>query len=167
LTLSDLSGGADKDRDLNDDIQEEIPILSVCEALRVLPSDERGEKKHTSIILVRGMISSTRQVIKMIAGAYSKCPKCNKLKYKRLDKPVFLDKDIFDFENTCQEKSTLHDVKRDWKTDEIVYDKKGCMVYEEPVLEKWFEYRNASIIEVQDMDNILLSDVIATKFKKV
>lgn len=152
MTLSGLSGGADRDRDLDDEDKDEIPILSVSEALRILPSDERGEKKHTDIILVRGMISSTRQVIKMIAGVYSKCPKCNKLKYKRLDKPVFVDKEIYDFEVACEEGSTLHDVKRDWDTNEIVYDKKGTMVYDKPPLEKWYEYRNASIIEVQDMD---------------
>jgi hypothetical protein len=67
----------------------EEPVLSVSEALRIIPRTERGETTHTSIRKVRGMISSMRPVIKMISGEYGKCFKCDKLSYKRYDKPEF------------------------------------------------------------------------------
>jgi len=69
----------------------EEPILSVSEALRIIPNTEKGETFHTGIRKVRGMISSMRPVIKMISGEYSKCKQCGKLLYERYDKPHFED----------------------------------------------------------------------------
>ena len=51
----------------------------------------------------------------------------------------------------CQEDSDRLEVMRD-KQDKIVYDEQGSMVYKQPFLHIWWEYRNASIIELQDID---------------
>jgi hypothetical protein len=44
---------------------KEEQILSVSEALRIIPNTERGETDHPGLLKIRGMISSMRPVIKL------------------------------------------------------------------------------------------------------
>jgi replicative DNA helicase Mcm len=132
----------------------EEPILSVSDALRIIPNTERGETDHTGIRKVRGMISSMRPVIKMISGVYGECEKCKnepgyKPEYLRLDKPEFSEPYVH---MTCKNtESDKHEVQHS-KKGEIEYDESGCMIRKEPWLDTWAEYRNATIIELQDQE---------------
>ena len=56
----------------NSIITEEEPVLSVSEALQIVPNNEKGETTHTQVRRVRGMISSMRPVVKMISGEYGR-----------------------------------------------------------------------------------------------
>ena len=93
----------------------------------------------------------------MASGRYSKCPECEHSQYTRFVKPVFRGRDGRPMDGqpdlgiVCQEDSDRLEVMRD-KQDKIVYDEQGSMVYKQPFLHIWWEYRNASIIELQDID---------------
>ncbi|MGB7960431.1 MAG: hypothetical protein WCF46_11105, partial [Nitrososphaeraceae archaeon] len=69
--------------------KSEEQILSVSEALRIIPNNERGETIQTRVLSVRGMISSIRPVMKMISGEYVKCLECENICYERYEKPAF------------------------------------------------------------------------------
>jgi hypothetical protein len=151
MTLAGLTGGYERQTE-----EQEQEIISISDALRILPSNERGEKYSTGIVLVRGMISSVRPVIKMPSGRYSKCPQCGHSDYIRFLKPVFrardgIARDRVHLNIFCEQDSDKHEVMRD-KQDKIVYDENGLMMYRLPMLDIWYDYRNASIIELQDID---------------
>jgi DNA replicative helicase MCM subunit Mcm2 (Cdc46/Mcm family) len=143
-------GNWDDENDKKIEYNNDELVLSVSEALRLLPSAERDETGHTGLIKLRGMISSVRPVIKMVSGEYAKCPKCEVLDYERYEKPKF---EYYEGNRICGNiDSNKHEVVRDPKTDKIMYDKDGCMIRERVFLKAWAEYRNALIIELQDQE---------------
>lgn len=155
MSLAGISGGSSSSSSKDTQGDQEPIILSVSEALRLLPTNEQGDK-NTMLAAVRGMIISMRPVQKMISGRYDKCLQCGKLNYNRLDKPVFKVGDARIANGkalgfVCNEESELHEVRRD-KKGEIVNDAEGNMLRDTPFLKVWYEYRNAIIIELQDIE---------------
>jgi replicative DNA helicase Mcm len=132
----------------NHDIVEE-PVLSVSEALRILPSNERGDTTHTQVLKVRGMISSMRPVIKMMSGEYGKCLECENICYERYEKPAFEELGML---NYCNKKSEKHIPAINEKSGDILHDNDGNIIRAKALLTTWPEYRNASIIELQDQE---------------
>ena len=133
----------------NNNITEEEPVISVSEALRKIPNNEKGETTHTQVIKVRGMISSMRPVMKMISGEYGRCSECEKLHNKRYEKPAF---DMLGLLSLCNIDSEKHTPVIDPKTNKILSDKDGNIIRNKAALTTWPEYRNASIIELQDQE---------------
>jgi len=131
-------------------VETEEPVLSVSEALRIIPNTERGETTHTSLRKVRGMISSMRPVIKMISGEYGECPRCEKLYYKRYEKPEF--EKVGGPWKCDNVDSGKHEIAINEKTKEPYRDSDDAIIYRSEFLVTWPEYRNASIIELQDQE---------------
>ena len=133
----------------NSIITEEEPVLSVSEALQIVPNNEKGETTHTQVRRVRGMISSMRPVVKMISGEYGRCSECGQLYYKRYEKPDF---EMLWTLTLCDLDSKKHTSAINEKTGDIIYDKDGNIIRAKAILKTWPEYRNASIIELQDQE---------------
>jgi replicative DNA helicase Mcm len=138
-------------------------VYSVSEALRLLPNTDNIED-HTERIQIKGVISSLRPVIKMIAGEYGKCPKCGILYHKSYDKPSFHPLDLMipyctDFESFDHPIDTIGTergkgrfVDEDGNEYEYKTNKKGELVRTLVFLKIGYEFRNASIVEIQDAD---------------
>ena len=134
----------------NDDIvAKEEPVLSVSEALRKIPNNEKGETTHTQVIKVRGMVSSMRPVMKMISGQCGRCIECGQLYYKRFEKPVF---DMLSILTLCDMNSEKHTPVINANTGDVLHDIDGNIIRAKASLNTWPEYRNASIIELQDQE---------------
>jgi replicative DNA helicase Mcm len=133
----------------NNIIAEEEPVLSVSEALRIIPNNEKGETTHTQVLRVRGMISSMRPVMKVISGEYGKCLECENICYERYEKPTFEKIGILKY---CNKDSEKHTPTINEKTSDILYNKEGNIVRNKALLTTWPEYRNASIVELQDQE---------------
>jgi replicative DNA helicase Mcm len=125
------------------------PVLSVSEALRIIPNNEKGETTHTHVIKVRGMISSMRPVMKMISGQYGRCIECRQLYYKRFEKPVF---DMLPILTLCDMNSEKHTPAINANTCDVLHDIDGNIIRAKASLNTWPEYRNATIIELQDQE---------------
>src|SRR5918996_1158269 len=127
----------------NDDIVvKETPVLSVSEALRKIPNNEKGETTHTQVLKVRGMISSMRPVMKMISGEYGRCIECGELYYERYEKPLF---EMIGRLTLCNNNSEKHTPATNAKTGDVLHDKDGNIIRAKAILRTWPEYRNASI----------------------
>ncbi|MGA9934773.1 MAG: hypothetical protein WBP83_06585 [Nitrososphaeraceae archaeon] len=128
--------------------KSEEQILSVSEALRIIPNNERGETIQTRVLSVRGMISSIRPVMKMISGEYVKCLECENICYERYEKPAF---EMLEILTQCNRDSERHISATNAKGD-ILRDINDNVIRTKPLLSSWPEYRNASIIELQDQE---------------
>lgn|GEM_PF-2518983 len=133
----------------NDDIiVKEESVLSVSEAL-IIPNNEKGETTHTQVLRVRGMISSMRPVMKMISGEYGRCQECGELYYKRYEKPAF---EMLRILTPCDMNSEKHIPAINENTGDVLHDKDGNIIRAKALLSTWPEYRNASIVELQDQE---------------
>jgi replicative DNA helicase Mcm len=133
----------------NDTVAKEEPVQSVSETLRIIPNTEEGETTHTQIVKVRGMISSMRPVMKMISGEYGRCLECGELYYERYEKPLF---EMIGRLTLCNNNSEKHTPATNAKTGDVLHDKDGNIIRAKAILRTWPEYRNASIIELQDQE---------------
>jgi DNA replicative helicase MCM subunit Mcm2 (Cdc46/Mcm family) len=140
---------------------KDLSLLSVSEAFRILP--EKTED-HTEILKVGGMISSQRPVFKMFAGEYGKCPKCGEEYHKHYEKPSFYHlHEMIPFctkfdalehpaETVGVEKGKGRFFDEAGNEYEFQRDSKGRIVRTKVWLKTGFEYRNAVIVEIQDVD---------------
>lgn len=143
--------------------QDPAIVYSVSEALRLLPNTNDIED-HTESMKVMGVISSLRPVIKMIAGEYGVCSKCGTFYHKTYDKPTFHPLDMMvpycqnfnAFEHPVEtlgvEKGKGRFVDEDGNEYEYKINRKGEIIRTLVMLKRGYEYRNASIVEIQDSD---------------
>jgi DNA replicative helicase MCM subunit Mcm2 (Cdc46/Mcm family) len=140
---------------------EELPTLTVSEALRILPE---ATKNHTKVLKVRGSISSLRPVFKMIAGEYGICPSCGERYHEIYKKPSFyylhlmipfctkLDAPQHPHDQIGVEKGKGRFVDDAGNEYDFKKDSQGKIVKAHVYLNIGLEYRNATIIEIQDTE---------------
>ena len=90
-----------------------------------------------------------RPVIKMISGEYGKCLECENISYERYEKPSFEMKGILIH---CKRDSERHTPATNSNSGDVLRDDDGDIIRAKALLSTWPEYRNASIIELQDQE---------------
>ncbi len=90
-----------------------------------------------------------RPVIKMISGEYGKCLECENICYERYEKPSFEMKGILIY---CKRDSERHTPATNPNSGDVLRDDDGDIIRAKALLTTWPEYRNASIIELQDQE---------------